>query len=170
MLEGLLFQVLFGRVSGPDADLERLLEQPVRRRLLSMIDSRPGIYASEIAREVDESWGTVQYHLQLLRKADLVNSVVSGRERRFYPDDMDGPKARLLSLLHQGRRPEILDYIRRHPGQRQVDICDALDVSRKTFRTSVRPLVEEGFVEERRGLQSHRYFVTKTLDRILSEE
>ncbi len=149
----LLAQAVFGRV-----EADPLLDQPLRRRIIQIIRRKPGIHASELCRESGEAWGTVQYHLGLLRKSELVSSVESGRERRFFPPDMDPQRARMLSLLNQGRRQEIAAFIRDHPGIRQVDICDAVAVSRKTFRSSIRPLVEEGLIEERRGLQSNRYF------------
>lgn len=144
---------LFGRVGAPD-----LLDQPLRRRLLGIIEEKPGIHASELARASGEPWGTVQYHLSLLDKANVVTSVEAGRERRFFPTEVEPARARLLAILGQGRRPEIATFIRDHPGSRQIDICDALDVSRKTFRSSIEPLVEEGLVQERKGLQSNRYF------------
>src|SRR5690349_6918724 len=155
-----LFQALahavFARVQGPEAD--RLTQQPVRRRLLSLIAQKPGIHASELCREAGEPWGTVQYHLSLLHRSEMVTSVETGRERRFFPPGIAPQKARLLAILNQGRRPEIARYIQEHPGQRQVDICAALAVSRKTFRNSIAPLVGEGLVMERKGLQTNRYF------------
>jgi len=148
-------------------DESRLLEQPLRRRLLDLIADSPGIHASELCRTAGEPWGTVQYHLTLLHKGEMVTSVEAGRERRFFPSAVDPRKARLLALLHQGRRTEIASFIRDHPGSRQVDICDALDVSRKTFRSSVEPMVEEGLVNERRSLQDNRYFPQEGLLEIL---
>ena len=145
---------LFGRVS----DANHLLDQPLRRRLIGLIEQQPGIHASELARASGEPWGTVQYHLSLLHKGQAVTSIEAGRERRFFPTEVDPARARLLALLGQGRRPEIASFIRDHPGARQIDICEALDVSRKTFRSSIEPMVEEGLVHERKGLQSNRYF------------
>jgi predicted transcriptional regulator len=145
---------LLGRVG----EAPNLLEQPLRRRLLAIISEKPGIHASELARESGEPWGTVQYHLSLLHKGQAVTSVESGRERRFFPHEVAPARARLLAMLGQGRRPEIASFIREHPGSRQIDICDALEVSRKTFRSSIEPMVEEGLVHERKGLQSNRYF------------
>lgn len=165
-----LFQALahtvFARVQGPEA--ERLSQQPVRRRLLSLIAQKPGIHASELCREAGEPWGTVQYHLSLLHRGEMVTSVEAGRERRFFPSEVDPARARLVAMLHQGRRGEIAAFIQEHPGSRQVDICNALDVSRKTFRSSVGPLVEEGLVLERKGLQSNRYFAQQPLAPILA--
>ncbi len=135
-----------------------LADQPMRARLLELIHAQPGIHASKLARESGGPWGTVQYHLSLLGRGELVQSVDTGRERCFFPADTEPRRARLLALLNQGRRPEIARFIQEKPGSRQVDICEALDVSRKTFRSSVVPLVGAGLINERRGLQSNRYF------------
>lgn len=167
MIWTLLTGLAVGRVTGPEADPEQIRSQPMRKRILGIITGRPGIHASELTREVDASWGTVQYHLGLLRKAEMVDSVAAGRERRFFPSGVDPTKARLLSLMTQGRREEIARFIRDHPGSRQVDICDALDVSRKTFRNSVRPLIEEGVLDERKSLQTNHYFADDALGEYL---
>lgn len=163
-----LAQTLMGRVEGPAA--ARLSEQPVRKRLLAIISERPGIHASELCRSAGEPWGTVQYHLALLHRGEMVTSVEAGRERRFFPSEMDPARARMVALLHQGRRTEIAAFIRDHPGARQVDICQALDVSRKTFRSAVAPLVQEGLVHERKGLQTNRYFPENGLEAALLGE
>jgi predicted transcriptional regulator len=165
VLAQLAASTLFGRVGEPNS----LLDQPLRRRLLGIIEEKPGIHASELARESGEPWGTVQYHLSLLHKGQAVTSVEAGRERRFFPHEVDPARARLLALLGQGRRPEIATFIRDHPGARQIDICDALDVSRKTFRNSIEPLVEEGLVQERKGLQSNRYFPQPPLAELMPQ-
>lgn len=161
-LLGQLGLSLFGRVSD-----ENLLEQPLRRRLLDIIESRPGIHASELCRSAGEPWGTVQYHLSLLHRSEMVTAIEAGRERHFFPAEVDPARARLLALLHQGRRQEIARFIRDHPGARQVDICQAVDVSRKTFRSSIEPLVVAGLVHERRGLQNNRYFPQGELPQLL---
>lgn len=142
-------------------------EQPVRRRLLGLIRKQPGIHASELARGMDESWGTVQYHLNLLRKAEMVQSVEAGRERRFFPEGVDDQKMRMMTILTQGRREEIAQFIHANPGARQVDICNALDVSRKTFRNSIRPMVDEGLVQEQKGLHNNRYFPEESMADVL---
>lgn len=139
--------------------MKDLLSQPVRKRLIGLIRKDPGIHASEICRSTGEAWGTVQYHLSLLQKSELVTSVDAGRERRFFPGGIEPEKARLLGILQGGRRQDIVSWIRENPGARQVDVCNALKVSRKTFRAAVSPLMEEGLVQEQKGLQTNRYFV-----------
>jgi predicted transcriptional regulator len=166
-------RVLIGVCAGislpGSADRQRLVEQPMRRRLLALIETHPGIHASELCREAGEPWGTVQYHLSLLHKGELVHAIDAGRERRFFPSETDPAKARPLALLTQGRRPEIAAFIRANPGARQVDVCEALGISRKTFRNSVMPMMAEGLVAEKRGLQSNRYFPLAGLEPLLSQ-
>lgn len=166
MLEALL--MFFARVD--DADPQALLAQPVRKRILDLIRRRPGIHASALCRESGEAWGTVQYHLALLDKGDLVTAVSAGRERRFFAGGVDPEKARMVGVLNQGRRQEIARFIQENPGSRQVDVCTAVSVSRKTFRASIAPLVDAGLVSERKGLQTNRYFADEELRSLLQNE
>jgi predicted transcriptional regulator len=146
-----------------------LLGQPVRRRLWDIIRLKPGIHASQLCRESGEAWGTVQYHLSLLSKGDLVTSQEAGRERRFFQTGIDEKRAHVVSLVRQGRRPEIAQAILASPGLRQIDLCDSVKVSRKTFRSSVQPLVDAGLIRERKGLQTNRYFPEDGLESLVSD-
>ncbi|MGB0653674.1 MAG: winged helix-turn-helix transcriptional regulator [Thermoplasmatota archaeon] len=144
-----------------------LLSQPVRRRLVDLISDQPGIHASELCRQADESWGAVQYHLSLLDKADLIKSVSSGRERRFFRGGVEDGLARRLALVRQGRRQEIAEFIGANPGCRQVDVCKALGVSRKTFRAAINSLSDEGLVLERKGQRNNIYYPQAALQPVL---
>jgi predicted transcriptional regulator len=158
-----LASTLFGRVDGPRG----LAEQPLRARLLQMIEQKPGMHASGLQRETGEPWGTVQYHLSLLEKAELVAAVDTGRERHFFPPGMDTRRTKLVAMLGHGRRGDVARFIREHPGARQVDVCQGVDMSRKTFRASIGELVAEGLIEERLGVQSNRYYPGSELDSLL---
>lgn len=136
----------------------------VRNRLLALIRDKPGSHASELARSTGDPWSTVQYHLDLLSKGDMVTTIDAGRTKRFFPAGTDERKARLMAIMNEGRRQEIVELIRSEPGLRQVDLCKEIEVSRKTFRNAIGPLVDEGLVHERRTLQDNRYFPTDDLD------
>ncbi len=146
-----------------------LLKQPVRKRLMGLIRRNPGIHASEICRETGEAWGTVQYHLSLLQSNDMVMSMEAGRTRRFFPPDASTERLELVSMLEQGRRGEIARFILANPGMRQIDVCKAIEVSRKTFRSSLHGLLDAGLVDEQKGLQSNRYFPGAGLAPLLGE-
>jgi predicted transcriptional regulator len=148
----------------PDQDL---LRQPVRRHLMGLIRRRPGIHASEICRESGEAWGTVQYHLSLLKTGELIQTVEAGRALRFFPQGEVDEVDRLTLIVGQGRRTDIAQYIRDNPGIRQVDVCNAVGVSRKTLRASVAVMMQAGLISERKGLQSNRYFPEAALETVL---
>lgn len=145
------------------------LSQPLRKKLMGIIMRRPGLPATALRREVGEAWGTVQYHLGLLQETHMVTTIEAGRGRLFFADGMDPRKARLISVLHQGRRQEIAQFIREHPGVRQVDLCNAVAVSRKTFRASISALKEAGLVVEQKSLRENRYFPEQPLEELMQE-
>lgn len=158
--------ILFAQAMAP----EPLLMQPVRQRLMGIIRRRPGLAATELRREVGEAWGTVQYHLALLQESHMVTTVEAGRGRLFFADGVDPQRARLIGALHQGRRQEIAHFIRDHPGVRQVDLCHAVSVSRKTLRASISALVEAGLVLEHKSLRENRYFAQEPLEELLRDD
>ncbi len=146
---------------------DALLDQPVRKRLMGLIRRSPGIHASEICRETGEAWGTVQYHLSLLQNNEMVMSMEIGRTKRFYSPDAAGSRMEMIGMLSHGRRAEIARFILDNPGLRQVDVCKAVAVSRKTFRSSMAGLVDAGLVAEHKGLQTNRYFPDEALAPLL---
>ncbi len=163
------FALLFPSLFGKTIDPEKLLQQPLRKRLVNLIERKPGIHASELCREAGEPWGTVQYHIDLLRKGELVQSHSTGRERCLFPGTTDETEAMQMAVLNQGRRPDIATLLLARPGLRQVDVCNTLGIGRKTFRSSMKALVDAGLIEERRGLQEVRYFPAEHLPDMLGE-
>lgn len=70
-------------------DLDRLfsaLGDPTRRRILERLDARAGLTTGELAAAVP---GLTRYavmkHLEVLRRAGLVQTLPEGRRRRHYP-------------------------------------------------------------------------------------
>jgi DNA-binding transcriptional ArsR family regulator len=65
--------------------LLRALADPTRRRLLSLIRSRPGRTTAELADLTRgmTRWGVMK-HLEALRAAGLIQTLPQGRHRRHY--------------------------------------------------------------------------------------
>lgn len=60
-----------------------------RRVLYSAIFGRPGISFTELQGLTRVRYGNLQYHLETLERAKIVESVKVGRYRRYYPVGMD---------------------------------------------------------------------------------
>jgi DNA-binding transcriptional ArsR family regulator len=65
----------------------RAVADPTRRRLLSLITSRPGLTTAQLAALTRgmTRWGVMK-HLESLRAAGLIQTLPEGRHRRHYPE------------------------------------------------------------------------------------
>jgi DNA-binding transcriptional ArsR family regulator len=78
-------------VTGEFADLDRLLRalaDPTRRRILRLLEDRPGMTTNEIAGHVHgmTRWGVMK-HLTTLAEAGLVQTLPDGRRRRHFREE-----------------------------------------------------------------------------------
>lgn len=62
----------------------KALAHPERRRILDILKQRPGVCVNELCAYFDTSRIAVHKHLQVLERAQLIQSVKSGRERKLY--------------------------------------------------------------------------------------
>ena len=58
--------------------------KPVQETMLNMIEMRPGLSQSELARALDLKRQIVNYHARLLRQAGLVEARQDGKITRLY--------------------------------------------------------------------------------------
>lgn len=80
---GLLFPLVPGRVKK-----ERLLDHPVRRRILEEVSRNPGIHHRELLRTLDLSNGTLAYHLGQLERAGYLHFArAHGRKLLWVTED-----------------------------------------------------------------------------------
>jgi predicted transcriptional regulator len=115
-----------------------------RERLLDLIRSQPGLHKSALCQETGLAWGTVDYHLRLLRRGNLVSQHVDGRTTRVFPADLrhrqsllaalaDEPAARIAAAVHQAP-------------QRAGALSDRLGLSPKVVRRHLARLLREGLL------------------------
>lgn len=141
----------------------RLLDQPMRRRMVEVIRSQPGIKISQLCKETDAGWGTVKYHLQLLKGAGLVVARAAGRDCLLFTSDYPARDLPVTEALRQGRARELATAILATPGASQKELCERIHMTRKIVRRYVGLLSAAGLVEERRDAQYQRYAPTQRL-------
>jgi DNA-binding transcriptional ArsR family regulator len=101
-----------------DPDVFAAVANPVRRRLLELLAEGPR-NAGALAAEFDLSRPAVSEHLQVLRRAALVQEEVRGRER--YYELTAGPLADLGTWLRpferywRDRLSDLSDYLEETP-------------------------------------------------------
>lgn len=94
-----------------------LLNSHLREELVNLIRNDPGISPPELQRAVQAGFSTVVYHLDVLQKNGLVNSLIDGRHKRFFPcDAIDWSRRGQISALRNAKTRALYDFILTEPG------------------------------------------------------
>lgn len=114
-----------------------LLDHPVRKRIVEVVQATPGITFSDLARRVDIAPGQLTHHARMLEKGGVVFSSPDGQTRRFFH-------------VAQGRIPVVaplaeraLSLVQARP-MRASDLAKELGVSRQALHYHVKQLVADG--------------------------
>lgn len=145
------------------------LDQPRRRLILAALQRNPGANVSALCRELDAGWGTIQHHLQFLKRAGLVKSVMMGRGHQHYLPDQAGSALEKLALLKNGRMPELVEAILAEPGVLQRDLVARLAMHRKVIRRYLDLLKADGLIVETRHLRHLQYHATPALEALKTQ-
>ncbi|GEM_PF-4404304 len=120
---------------------EELLRNPTRKKILRLIENRPGINFSSLMREIGVKNGVLSYHLRVLERRGFVTSIKEGGMRRYYPARFHPPEeieTRIMRVLLQ------------NPGMTQTDISKHVGVSRQVVNYHIKKLVNERRVKIKR--------------------
>jgi len=131
---------------------ERLLEHGVRAALYEAVRTRPGTHASELARGMDVSWGTLLHHLDKLEAAALVTSTHAGGRKCYFLPGATATEDRPILTALQGRTARRLtEYFQAHPGAAQSDAARELGLSPAIVSWHLQRLAAAGVVERARS-------------------
>jgi predicted transcriptional regulator len=159
-----------GRFSGTTNAGPPLLQQAMRRRMMEVIRRAPGIKISQLCRETSAGWGTVKYHLHLLRRAGLIVARSTGRDCLLFSADYPLRDLPVAAVLRRGRAEHLAQAIKETPGASQKELCERVHMTRKIIRRYVELLSSAGLVSERRDAQYQRYYPNPRLLEHLRQE
>lgn len=119
---------------------QKLLESPVRAKVVALVKERPGITFGELQRRLGVGAGTLTHHARMLEKGGILFSSPDGQQRRFYhvgngyvpPVGSVGERA--LDALAQGPKSA-------------TELASILGVSRQLLHYHVKKLVAQGKVQ-----------------------
>lgn len=137
-------------------ELERVLANPVRRRVYELVVGQPGLAVSDVARRLGLYWTSAALHIGHLTKAGLIASTRIGRRRVLVP--AAGPDLDFgfeLGLLAEGSCRRVALAILEHPGRSVLDLCGLTGMSERAVYHHVKRLEEAGLVVKRTKL-AHR--------------
>ncbi len=127
---------------------EDSLALDTRRNIYDLIVSYPGLHEREIARRLDISLSTLDYHLHYMEKRGLIVARKDGRYTRYFAAKKVGTEdKKIIVLLRQKTPRQVVLYLLEHPGAIHKDICGAVDKSPSTVSFHLKKLVKAGVVE-----------------------
>lgn len=133
-------------------NLEEIMSLSPRDRILSTIASNPGLHFREIQRRVGIATGALQYHLDYLKKKNMVREQKEGKFSRFYLIDADANAQEvnpmLMNLLRQDSVRKIIIFLlkRRKATLKAISLEVGLGMSTTSFHLS--KLTSAGVVKE----------------------
>lgn len=138
---------------------EKILQNPVRARLYSEIETNPGIWYRELIRRLGISNGQVSFHLHRLETSGLVRSAkVRGRRRLMTNDSGEKVEPMVMSF----RQRSILDFLSKNGGASQRGLSEELNMGRSTVSYNLRVLNSLGLVEVVRQGRRNLYRTTRS--------
>lgn len=159
-------EYLLNRVLHIDADPHRLnmedvLENENRSKIISCILEDPGIHFNELLRRVGISAGTLAWHLDILETYKVIRKIRIGQYLVYFSYLDENPFSKMDPKISKSRTTlEVLQLISDHPGLYQNQIAKRLDLNHKTVKYHLDKLLEVDLIySERKG--RHRGFYPK---------
>lgn len=136
------------------------LEQESRRRIFEFVTAHPGTHMREIQRRVGMSAGTLEYHLHVLTREQLLVTRRQGRYLRYYvAAQMGGAEKDVLGLLRQEVPRRVCALLLMQPDMSHGELLAHFRIAASTLTFHVKKLTEGGLVEARREGRETRFRV-----------
>lgn len=134
--------------------VQALLRNPLRRRILEILKRRPGMNRQQLARELGINLNGVGYHIERLEKVRLVALRPGLKDKEtlcFTAENVElWEKKSLRVLFGSSRTSEVGLFLAQNPGAGPMQVAHALDLSVHTVRRHVRRLEDSGLVQRLR--------------------
>ena len=146
------------------------LELEVRGEIFKCLSKSPGLHFRELQRRTGLATGSLQYHIDYLKKKGLITEQKSWDYSRFYPTkELSEKEQEIMSSLRQKNVRKLLIFLLKNPGSNHGQIQKNLGLSPSTVSWYLKRSVESGILhQEKKGRQSHFYITDpETMIKIL---
>ena len=106
---------------------EKGLELETRQEIYNFILKNPGLHLNELSRKLSIPISTINYHLNYLKKLDVLIAKPNGKYVRYYIARKIGEKdKKIISLLRQDIPFKIVMFLLLYPNSSQTEISKHL--------------------------------------------
>lgn len=149
-----------GRPPVPTDDPAALLLSERRRRIVQLVEEKPGISVLEAEQALDMGAGVFYHHLDKLLTSGILTKRKVGNTAHLYPSGK-APTDPPALASETGR--QVAQVVLESPGLTSREIAERLDRPVTTVRGHVKRLLEAGYFEQEQTLTAPTYFPTEKL-------
>ncbi len=150
--------------------LREAIELDTREKIFRTINRNPGLHFREIQRRTEIATGSLQYHVDYLKKKNIIRQEKDGKYVRYYStrgEQLGAENEELMSLLRKESMRRIILFLLTGSRANNERIAKAVELAPSTVSWHLKKLVETGLVEKRhRGRKS--FFYLKEPERAVS--
>jgi len=129
------------------AKKKEVLMLDIRKRIYLAIEKFPGIHFRELQRKVGIASGNIEYHLDYLRKADLIKAEKINTNKRFYLLGLNDYERKILGILRQKNFRKIILKILYEKQVTHKTVVDYLQISPSSVTWYLNQLIDRGILE-----------------------
>lgn len=120
-----------------------------RARLIQAIRANPGIHAADLSERLGLAWSTVDYHLRVLRRGELIKVVKALREKHLFPLEVEPTQHMWFAALRDEGAHRVFQRLIELPGQGVPLLSQWAGLSQKVIRRQLTDLIDVGLVTKR---------------------
>ncbi len=141
------------------SDIETELELENRRKIYEVIERYPGLHMRDIKRRTSLSLNLVRYHLEELRKHELITKTETEGYKRYYPRkdkdfQLDKKDKNILALLRKEKPLKITLYLLNEHEATHQELAEELDMAPSTLSYHLKALKERDILKQEDKLYS----------------
>lgn len=148
-----------GKRFGRPGNDEALLFNSTRRELFQQICLQPCSTVRDLARALELSPPTIDWHVTRMLEAGIISYKKLGRSRVYYPTDListEGVAA--LALLNQEKARAITRLVMSTPGLNQQELCSRSGMYQQEAAAQLSRLEDVGVIVVLKDGRSRRYY------------
>lgn len=135
--------VLFLAIARKDRDGDA-----ARARIMQIIRSDPGIHTADISEKTGLKWSTVDYHLRVLKRSNVLKIIKARRECHAFPLDIEPRQHLWFATLRDQGTNRVFQRLLQLPGQGVPMLSEWAGLSHKIIRRQLTDLLDAGLVNK----------------------
>ncbi|MBD3216246.1 MAG: winged helix-turn-helix transcriptional regulator [Candidatus Lokiarchaeota archaeon] len=132
-------------------DIEEVLENENRSKIIDLILEEPGIHFNELLRKTELAPGNLVWHLDILETYKVIKKKRVGNYVMFIPYYNKNPLSNInLKLQKSELTLQILESIEENPGIWNSKLTDEMEIHRKTIQYHIDKLIDLGLIYKKK--------------------